>query len=230
MSSSTDEGVRVPDCRVAPSTGSHVVVTVPLGVLKTQTPTLLTAAPSRADRRWRRALGLRTVREGGPGVRRALLARRGLVAPGPLPARTPDSRPHGSSTWTRSGWARPSPATCSTQRTRYVSTSWPIGAAQWVLDQLAVVLDAPCPPPVGRRASPTGPTTATRRGVHPRSPGGLQRRPRPPRHPVAGRILFAGEHTQSARVGYADGAMTSGIREAKRLLGRPAVRLGPRLA
>ena len=44
--------------------------------------------------------------------------------------------------------------------------------------------------------------------------------------PVAGRILFAGEHTQSARVGYADGAMTSGIREAKRLLGAPAVTLG----
>ena len=43
--------------------------------------------------------------------------------------------------------------------------------------------------------------------------------------PVAGRILFAGEHTQSARVGYADGAMTSGIREAKRLLGASAVTL-----
>jgi len=45
--------------------------------------------------------------------------------------------------------------------------------------------------------------------------------------PVAGRLLFAGEHTQSARLAYADGAMTSGIREAKRLLGMPSVRLGP---
>ena len=43
---------------------------------------------------------------------------------------------------------------------------------------------------------------------------------------MAGRILFAGEHTQSARVGYADGAMTSGVREAKRLLSVPAVTLG----
>jgi monoamine oxidase len=43
---------------------------------------------------------------------------------------------------------------------------------------------------------------------------------------VAGRLLFAGEHTQSARLGYADGAMTSGIREAKRLLGTPSVALG----
>jgi monoamine oxidase len=44
--------------------------------------------------------------------------------------------------------------------------------------------------------------------------------------PIGGRLLFAGEHTQSARLAYADGAMTSGIREAKRLLGRPAVHLG----
>ena len=45
--------------------------------------------------------------------------------------------------------------------------------------------------------------------------------------PIGGRLLFAGEHTQSARIAYADGAMTSGIREAKRLLGRPSVHLGP---
>lgn len=44
--------------------------------------------------------------------------------------------------------------------------------------------------------------------------------------PVAGRILFAGEATSSARCGFADGAMTSGIREAKRLLGRDSVELG----
>jgi hypothetical protein len=31
--------------------------------------------------------------------------------------------------------------------------------------------------------------------------------------------------TQSARLAYADGALSSGIREAKRLLGTPAVRL-----
>lgn len=37
------------------------------------------------------------------------------------------------------------------------------------------------------------------------------------------RLTLAGEHTQSARLAYADGALTSGIREAKRLLGTPAV-------
>ena len=44
--------------------------------------------------------------------------------------------------------------------------------------------------------------------------------------PVGGRLLFAGEHTQSARLAYADGALTSGIREAKRLLSQPTVHLG----
>jgi monoamine oxidase len=48
--------------------------------------------------------------------------------------------------------------------------------------------------------------------------------------PVGGRVLFAGEHTQSARLAYADGALTSGIPEAKRLLGQPGVRLGPTAA
>jgi polyamine oxidase len=45
--------------------------------------------------------------------------------------------------------------------------------------------------------------------------------------PIGGRLLFAGEHTQSARMAYADGAMTSGIREAKRLLSLPSIYLGP---
>ena len=40
-----------------------------------------------------------------------------------------------------------------------------------------------------------------------------------------GRICFAGEHTGSERAGYADGAMSSGLREAKRLLQQRAVQL-----
>ena len=46
--------------------------------------------------------------------------------------------------------------------------------------------------------------------------------------PIGGRLLFAGEATGSARVGFADGAFSTGIREAKRLLGQPRVLLGPR--
>jgi monoamine oxidase len=47
--------------------------------------------------------------------------------------------------------------------------------------------------------------------------------------PIGGRLLFAGEHTQSARLAYADGAMASGLREARRLLGPAAVPLHPHL-
>lgn len=43
--------------------------------------------------------------------------------------------------------------------------------------------------------------------------------------PVGGRVLFAGEATSRARIGYADGALSTGVREAKRLLHAPAVRL-----
>lgn len=42
-----------------------------------------------------------------------------------------------------------------------------------------------------------------------------------------GRILFAGEATSTARYGYADGALTTGVREAKRLLQRSGVELTP---
>ena len=38
--------------------------------------------------------------------------------------------------------------------------------------------------------------------------------------PVEGRLLFAGEHTDGERTGYADGAYTSGLRAASMLLGQ----------
>ena len=45
--------------------------------------------------------------------------------------------------------------------------------------------------------------------------------------PVAGRLLFAGEATHTFRSATADGAFSSGVREAKRLLGASSVRLRP---
>jgi monoamine oxidase len=43
--------------------------------------------------------------------------------------------------------------------------------------------------------------------------------------PVGGRLLFAGEATYGRRHATADGALSSGVREAKRLLGQASVRL-----
>jgi polyamine oxidase len=43
--------------------------------------------------------------------------------------------------------------------------------------------------------------------------------------PVGGRLLFAGEASNAVRYGYADGAFSTGIREAKRLLRQSSVQL-----
>lgn len=99
-------------------------------------------------------------------------------------------------------------------------------AARWVMGMLAAAHGAPCPEPVE--------VVVTGWADDPYSAGAYTHVPPGSSNadldllgtPVAGRLLFAGEHTQSARLGYADGAMTSGIREAKRLLGAPAVALG----
>jgi polyamine oxidase len=99
------------------------------------------------------------------------------------------------------------------------------GAADWALGMLAAATGRPCPQPtaVAVTAWAADPWTG---GAYTHIPPGAG-----PAdvdllgEPVGGRLLFAGEHTQSARLAYADGALTSGIREAKRLLGTPAVRI-----
>jgi len=100
-------------------------------------------------------------------------------------------------------------------------------AAQWALDLLAEATGRPCPAPAAVAVTSWasdphagGAYTHIPPGASPADADLLG-------EPVGGRLLFAGEHTQSARMAYADGAMTSGIREAKRLLGQPSVRLGP---
>ena len=101
------------------------------------------------------------------------------------------------------------------------------GAARWALDLLAEATGRPCPEPAAVAVTSWasdpyagGAYTHIPPGASPADADLLG-------EPVGGRLLFAGEHTQSARLAYADGAMTSGIREAKRLLGRVSVHLGP---
>jgi monoamine oxidase len=100
-------------------------------------------------------------------------------------------------------------------------------AADWILGMLRDVIGTPCPAPsaVAVTAWASDPFSA---GAYTHVPPGAEPGDADRLgEPVGGRLLFAGEHTQSARLGYADGALTSGIREAKRLLRRPAVQLGP---
>jgi polyamine oxidase len=102
-------------------------------------------------------------------------------------------------------------------------------AARWALDMLAEATGAACPQPAAVAVT-SWTTDPYAGGAYTHIPPGAS-----PAdadllgEPVGGRLLFAGEHTQSARLAYADGALTSGIREAKRLLGQRSVCLGPPL-
>ena len=103
----------------------------------------------------------------------------------------------------------------------------PGGADQWALGMLTEATGSSCPAPAAVAVTSWandphsgGAYTHITPGANPADADLLG-------EPAGGRLLFAGEHTQSARMAYADGAMTSGIREAKRLLGRPSVHLGP---
>jgi polyamine oxidase len=99
-------------------------------------------------------------------------------------------------------------------------------AVRWALGMLAEAIGGPCPEPVATAVTSWA-TDPYAGGAYTHIPPGAS-----PAdadllgEPVGGRLLFAGEHTQSARLAYADGAMTSGIREAKRLLSRSSVGFG----
>jgi len=99
-------------------------------------------------------------------------------------------------------------------------------AAQWVLGMLANSIGAPCPTPTAIAVSKWGNDPYSGGAYTHIPPGASPADADLLGEPLGGRLLFAGEHTQSARLAYADGAMTSGIREAKRLLRQGQVHLG----
>ena len=220
----TDDGVTVSSGSGRTETGSHAVVAVPLGVLKAQALTFTPPLPSERAR---------LVELVGFGRYEKVVLR--------------FARPF----WREAGWSHlalfpPDPAqpaawvfdldafgigpvlVCHVFHSGvgHVSGAWPAGAARWLTDQLGAVLGAPCPEPLDVVVTDWA-ADPWARGAYTHVPPGVSNADLDLLGtPVGGRILFAGEHTQSARVGYADGAMTSGIREAKRLLGAPAVTLG----
>ncbi len=215
--------VTVTSATGATETGSHVVVTVPLGALKNDLPTFAPPLPP----------------ERAEVVRRLGFGRYEKVA---LRFDEPF--------WREPGWShlvlfRSEPAepalwifdldafsgvpilVCHTfhSATGHLSDG-PAAAARWVTGMISEALGRPCPDPVA--------TAMTGWADDPYAAGAYTHVPPGSSNadldvlgtPVAGRLLFAGEHTQSRRLGYADGAMTSGIREAKRLLGTAEVTLG----
>jgi len=97
--------------------------------------------------------------------------------------------------------------------------------ADWALGMLAAATGRPCPQPTAVAVSSWAADPWTGGAYTHIPPGAGPADVDLLGEPVGGRLLFAGEHTQSARLAYADGAMTSGVREAKRLLGTPTVRI-----
>jgi monoamine oxidase len=219
----SDGGVVVTSEAGTTEAGSHVVVAVPLGALKNDLPSVVPPLP--------------TERTGA--VHRLGFGRYEKVAL------------KFEAFWRRAGWSHlelfppeaAEPAAwvfdldafgagpvlvCHTfhSATGHLTEVSPAAAARWVTDMLSAALGAPCPDPVA--------VAVTGWAEDPYAAGAYTHVPPGSSNadldllgtPVAGRLLFAGEHTQSARLGYADGAMTSGVREAKRLLGTSAVALG----
>src|SRR5437868_2577276 len=218
-------GVRVRGADGTSEEGSHVVVTVPLGVLKRGGPRFSPALPPgrlaaierlgfgryekvalRFDEPFWRAAGFphAMIFPRDPGAPAVWAIGLDAFGAGPvLVFQIFDSA------------------------ARHVLDAAPADAAQWVLDMLGDATGRPGPAPAAIAVTSWandrysgGAYTHIPPGANPADADALG-------EPIGGRLLFAGEHTQSTRLAYADGAMTSGIREAKRLLGQPSVRLGP---
>jgi len=101
--------------------------------------------------------------------------------------------------------------------TPYALDRPPAQAVDWLRASLAEVFGRPVPEPVATAVTSwtTDPYT---RGAYTQCPPGAD----PSMfdalgEPAHGRLLFAGEHTSSARSGYADGAYASGLRAGQLL-------------
>jgi polyamine oxidase len=93
----------------------------------------------------------------------------------------------------------------------------PAQAVDWLMDVLAEVFGHPLPDPVASVVTSWANDPFTG-GAYSHCPLGAD--PSMPDllgEPIGGRLLLAGEHTQTARVGYADGAYVSGLRAAELL-------------
>ena len=218
-------GVRVRGVDGTSEDGSHVVVTVPLGVLKRGAPRFRPALPP--DR-------LAAIERLGFGRYEKVALR--FDEPFWRAAGLPHAMIFPRDSSAPAVWAIGLDAFGAGpvlvfqifhSAARHVLGAAPDDAARWVLDLLAEAIGGSCPAPTAVAVTSWandrysgGAYTHIPPGASPADADLLG-------EPVGARLLFAGEHTQSARLAYADGAMTSGIREAKRLLGQPGIRLGP---
>jgi polyamine oxidase len=218
-------GVRVRSLDGTVAAGSHVVVSVPLGVLKRGTPRFSPALPADRVAAIER-LGFGRFEKVSLRFDQPFWRAAGLPHVMFFP-RDPDE----ATIWMigQDAFGAGPTLICLIFHSAAgrVLEAPPDAAVQWVLDMLAEALGGPCPAPTAVAVTSWANDPYCGGAYTHIPPGAVPADVDLLGEPVSGRLLFAGEHTQSARLAYADGAMTSGIREAKRLLGLPAVHLGP---
>ena len=218
-------GVRVLGTDGTSEEGSHVVITVPLGVLKRRAPSFSPALPH--DR-------LAAIERLGFGRFEKVALRfdepfwRAAGAPHliifPRELEDPAIWVLGQDAF---GAGPVLVFLVFHSMTRHVLDVSPDETVRWALGMLAEAIGGSCPEPTAMAVTSWANDPYSGGAYTHIPPGGNPADADLLGEPIGGRLLFAGEHTQSARMAYADGAMTSGIREAKRLLRQPSVHLGP---
>ena len=218
------DGVEVVTAGGERHTGSHVVVTVPLGVLKAGVIRFDPPLPGERRAAIER-LGFGRFEKVAARFDPAFWRQAGVPHAVPLPA---DSRPELTVVVNVDRIVAEPAATAFAygSRARVLVDASDAEAVERLLRILAALVGHRVPEPlaVARTAWSMDPFSLgayayVRCGSTPDDFEELGR-------PLHGRLLFAGEATGHARVGYADGAFSTGIREAKRLLGQPRVLLG----
>ena len=219
------DGVNVRSAAGPAEDGSHVVVTVPLGVLKDRRPKFSPALPrdrvAAIDR-----LGFGCFEKVVLTFDEAFWRAAGLPHLMLFP-RDPDE----STMWVIGLDAFGDGPTLACfifhgAAGRVLDTT-PDDAADWVCGMLTEAIGAACPEPTAVAVTSWATDPYSLGAYSHIPPGAAPADADLLGEPLHGRLLFAGEHTQSARLVYTDGAMASGIREAKRLLQRAHVNLGP---
>lgn len=219
----TTDGVTVRDRNGEAEEGTHAVVTVPLGVLKRGSLTFSPALPAARTAAIAR-LGFGYFEKVALCFDRPFWRDHGVphLITFPREANQPSMWVLGDDAF---GGGPVLIAEIFHTATHHIRGKNADESADWVLEAVAEALGASCPAPSAVAVSSWADDPYSAGAYSHIPPGATPADADLLGEPVGGRLLFAGEHTQSVRLVYADGAMASGIREAKRLLGKANVLL-----
>ena len=201
--------------------GTHAVVTVPLGVLKhgsvTFTPPLPPTRAEAIDRLGFDRFEKVVMTFPEPFWRKADIGNLAL-----LPANSGETATVVVST------DEPPTLMCLVYdpNADHVHGRPPAEAATWLLDKISEAIGAPCPDPLEVIVTNWAADPFARGSYTHVPPGASFEDVELLGDPVSPRLLFAGEGTTWEEMTHAGGAALTGIREAKRLLKTPTVRLG----